>query len=474
MDEYDELYGVGGGGNDNAYGNQDIYADDQDSGQSYDPEKATMYSNQSNKPEGQSQQPGQEPRKQQNYENPPVQGQAIESYTSQEDSESHPSVASAANQDEGKMFVGGLNWETTDERLRDYFSKYGEVIDCVVMRDATTGKSRGFAFLTFADPAVVDEVASRHHHLDGKNIDPKRAIPRDEQDKTEKIFVGGIHQEVDEEEFRQFFSRFGKVIDVTLMTDRATGRPRGFGFVTFESSQGVENALNMPGLAMRGKPVEVKRAMPKHRQQQPSHGGDSHGVAVNPYFNMYGKQGGGGSRYAGAASNMVQGNQGRGGWYGGGGSGGGGNMYGNYYGGGGGYQNYQMMAAAAAAYYNRYMGYYANQQQQQDYNQGYQDDGYNDGNDGKGNDGGDDYQGDDQDRGNDGGDQYGGHHDRYGDSRRDSNSNYSRDPRRDPRSSSASYSSGSDRNSRGNSNSGGGGAVYASQSNRNQHNYRPY
>jgi hypothetical protein len=124
MDEYDELYGVGGGGNDNAYGNQDIYADDQDSGQSYDPEKATMYSNQSNKPEGQSQQPGQEPRKvssssydqqkyygdsnnqsgspqQQNYENPPVQGQAIESYTSQEDSESHPSVASAANQDEG-------------------------------------------------------------------------------------------------------------------------------------------------------------------------------------------------------------------------------------------------------------------------------------------------------------------------------------------------------------------------------------
>ncbi|CAO3668621.1 unnamed protein product [Umbelopsis ramanniana] len=383
------------------------------------------------------------------------------------------------------MFVGGLNWETTDERLRDYFSKYGEVIDCVVMRDATTGKSRGFAFLTFADAHVVDEVASRSHQLDGKSIDPKRAIPRDEQDKTEKIFVGGIHQEVDEEEFREYFNRFGKVIDVTLMTDRATGRPRGFGFVTFESSQGVENALNMPGLAMRGKPVEVKRAMPKHRQQQSSHGGDSHGVAVNPYFNMYGKQGGGsGSRYAGAASSMSQGGQGggRGGWYGGGGAGGAGaggsgaNMYGNYYGGGGGYQNYQMMAAAAAAYYNRYMGYYANQQQQQqDYGQGYQDDGYSDGNDGKGGDGGDDYPADDQDRGNDGGDQYGGHHDRYGDSGRNSGSNYSRDPRRDPRSSSASYSSGSERNSRGNSNSGGGGgAVYASQSNRNHHNYRPY
>jgi hypothetical protein len=56
------------------------------------------------------------------------------------------------------------------ERLRDYFSKFGEVLDCVVMRDAATGKSRGFAFLTFADSRVVDDVASRTHQLDGKNV----------------------------------------------------------------------------------------------------------------------------------------------------------------------------------------------------------------------------------------------------------------------------------------------------------------
>ena len=124
MDEYDELYGVGNGGNDNAYGNQDIYADDQDSGQSYDPEKAGMYSNQANKAEGQSQPGDQQPRKgsnssydqqkyyggsdnrsdspqQQGYDRAPAQGQAIQSYSSQEESETHPSVASAANQDEG-------------------------------------------------------------------------------------------------------------------------------------------------------------------------------------------------------------------------------------------------------------------------------------------------------------------------------------------------------------------------------------
>lgn len=88
-------------------------------------------------------------------------------------------------------------------------------------------------------------------------IDPKRAIPREEQDKTEKIFVGGISPDVDEEEFREFFTQFGKVMDATLMTDRETGRPRGFGFITFEDSKGVEEALLQPNLAIKGKTVSV-------------------------------------------------------------------------------------------------------------------------------------------------------------------------------------------------------------------------
>ncbi|OAD75908.1 hypothetical protein PHYBLDRAFT_109973, partial [Phycomyces blakesleeanus NRRL 1555(-)] len=156
-----------------------------------------------------------------------------------------------------KMFVGGLNWETTDESLRQYFAQFGEVADCVVMRDPATGRSRGFGFLTMLDTNVVDTIVSQDHYLDGKRIDPKRAIPREEQEKTEKIFVGGISAEVDEEEFREFFTRFGKVTDATLMTDRDTGRPRGFGFITFESSNGVDEALRHPMLSIKGKPVNI-------------------------------------------------------------------------------------------------------------------------------------------------------------------------------------------------------------------------
>ena len=74
------------------------------------------------------------------------------------------------------MFVGGLNWDTTEESLRKYFGQFGPVSSCTVMRDGTSGRSRGFAFVTFSDPKSVNAVMVREHYLDGKIIDPKRAI----------------------------------------------------------------------------------------------------------------------------------------------------------------------------------------------------------------------------------------------------------------------------------------------------------
>ncbi|CRK42216.1 hypothetical protein BN1723_018989, partial [Verticillium longisporum] len=160
------------------------------------------------------------------------------------------------------MFIGGLNWETTDQSLRDYFSQFGEVVECTVMRDSTTGRSRGFGFLTFKDAKTVNIVMVKEHFLDGKIIDPKRAIPRDEQEKTSKIFVGGVSQETTDQEFKDYFAQFGRVVDATLMMDKDTGRPRGFGFVTFESEEGVDACLKTH-LEIHGKPIEVKKAQPR-------------------------------------------------------------------------------------------------------------------------------------------------------------------------------------------------------------------
>ena len=93
-------------------------------------------------------------------------------------------------------------------------------------------------------------------------IDPKRAIPRDEQERTSKIFVGGVSQDANEQDFKEYFMQFGRVVDATLMIDKDTGRPRGFGFVTFDSEAAVDATLQ-GDLQILGKPIEVKKAQPR-------------------------------------------------------------------------------------------------------------------------------------------------------------------------------------------------------------------
>lgn len=63
------------------------------------------------------------------------------------------------------------------ETLRSYFSQYGEVVDCVIMKDKTTNQSRGFGFVKFKDPNCVGTVlASRPHTLDGRNVSASPAL----------------------------------------------------------------------------------------------------------------------------------------------------------------------------------------------------------------------------------------------------------------------------------------------------------
>jgi RNA recognition motif-containing protein len=72
--------------------------------------------------------------------------------------------------DSGKLFIGGISWDTNEERLKEYFSSYGEVVEAVIMKDRTTGRARGFGFVVFADPAVADRVVKEKHNIDGRMV----------------------------------------------------------------------------------------------------------------------------------------------------------------------------------------------------------------------------------------------------------------------------------------------------------------
>ncbi|KAI8116435.1 Heterogeneous nuclear ribonucleoprotein 27C [Lucilia cuprina] len=174
-------------------------------------------------------------------------------------SDEHLAKAKIMEEDErGKLFVGGLSWETTQENLSRYFCRFGEIIDCVVMKNNESGRSRGFGFVTFADPANVQHVLqSGPHTLDGRTIDPKPCNPRTLQKPKKgggyKVFLGGLPSNVTETDLRTFFGRYGKVTEVVIMYDQEKKKSRGFGFLSFEEESSVEHVTNERYINLNGK-----------------------------------------------------------------------------------------------------------------------------------------------------------------------------------------------------------------------------
>ncbi|KAI4894002.1 hypothetical protein NFI96_017426, partial [Prochilodus magdalenae] len=266
-----------------------------------------------------------------------------------------------------KLFIGGLSFETTDESLRAHFEQWGTLTDCVVMRDSNTKRSRGFGFVTYSSVEEVDAaMKARPHKVDGRAVEPKRAVSREDSSRpgahstVKKIFVGGIKEDTDEEHLRDYFSQFGKIEEVNIMTEKNSDKRRGFAFITFDDHDAVDRIVIQKYHTVNGHNCEVRKALSREEMNRISMnprggrgGGGNFGGRGGGYGGGYGggRGGyGGGDGYGNGYGGNGDGGYGGGGpgyggnrGYGGGGGGGGGGGYGNQGGGGyggGGYDNY--------------------------------------------------------------------------------------------------------------------------------------
>jgi cold-inducible RNA-binding protein len=78
-----------------------------------------------------------------------------------------------------------------------------------------------------------------------------------------KLFVGGLAWATDSEGLRSAFAGYGEVVEAKVVTDRDTGRSRGFGFVTYADDQSAKKALEMNGQTLDGRTLRVDLANDK-------------------------------------------------------------------------------------------------------------------------------------------------------------------------------------------------------------------
>jgi cold-inducible RNA-binding protein len=111
---------------------------------------------------------------------------------------------------------------------------------------------------------------------------------------SSKLFVGNLSFNTTENELQDAFAAHGTVLETNLMMDRATGRPRGFGFVTMGSAEEAQKAIDaLNGKDLGGRALTVNVAKP--REERPGGGGGGGGGGRRDYGGG-GGGGGGGSR----------------------------------------------------------------------------------------------------------------------------------------------------------------------------------
>lgn len=183
------------------------------------------------------------------------------------------SIMGSINQnDDRKLFVGSLAWETQEDEFRDYFAQFGAIKEYTIKKDEI-GRSKGFGFILFEEAASVDKVlAEENHSLGNRKIQPKKATPKE---RVRKIFVGGVSPELHKDKIEEHFSQFGEIESMELPMNKdkkgPDGEPirKGFCFITFKDADACDAATAKGKLKQElgERTVDVKKAVPQEIHQ---------------------------------------------------------------------------------------------------------------------------------------------------------------------------------------------------------------
>ena len=86
-----------------------------------------------------------------------------------------------------KLYIGNLSFDVTEETLKEAFSEFGSIEEATIIKDKFSGKSKGFAFITFSDDEAAKKAiaAMNEKELEGRNLKVSEAKPMEERPKRD-------------------------------------------------------------------------------------------------------------------------------------------------------------------------------------------------------------------------------------------------------------------------------------------------
>jgi len=88
-----------------------------------------------------------------------------------------------------------------------------------------------------------------------------------------KIFVGSLPWSINSDSLKELFAQYGEITEAVVISDRETGRSKGFGFVTFATEEAAQKSLEMAGKEVEGRAIVVNIARPREERGTGGGGG---------------------------------------------------------------------------------------------------------------------------------------------------------------------------------------------------------
>ncbi|XP_013694669.2 RNA-binding protein CP29B, chloroplastic [Brassica napus] len=190
-----------------------------------------------------------------------------------------------------KLFVGNLPFNVDSAQLAQLFESSGNVEMVEVIYDKVTGRSRGFGFVTMSSVSEVEAAAQQFngYELDGRQLRVNAGPPPPKREDSfsrgprssfgggsgggggsgHRVYVGNLSWGVDDMALESLFGEQGKVVEARVIYDRDSGRSKGFGFVTYNSAQEVQNAIQtLNGADLDGRQIRVSEAEARPPRRQ--------------------------------------------------------------------------------------------------------------------------------------------------------------------------------------------------------------
>ncbi|ORY46328.1 hypothetical protein BCR33DRAFT_635130, partial [Rhizoclosmatium globosum] len=146
------------------------------------------------------------------------------------------------------VFVGNLSWGTDEKSLTKVFSEAGKVLG-VRLISGPDGKKKGFGYIEFdTNAAATLALTFGGREIDGRHIRVDRSTPIQSKKgptttECDSLFIGNLSANATEKSLKELFGKHGKVTEIRIPTDRESGTPKGFAYITFAEKKSAQAAL---------------------------------------------------------------------------------------------------------------------------------------------------------------------------------------------------------------------------------------